>query len=87
MECAIAWVQILSAIVFPLVILVVFLNRKYTQKGIGVRIVQFTAAAMFIPGIVILATGNYIGGETSAALVGAFIGYLFSNISAFDDKK
>lgn len=39
---------------------------------------------MVIPGVVILATGGFIGGETSSALIGAFIGYLFANIRNFD---
>ncbi len=80
----IEWVQLASAAVFPLVIFAVIVNRWLTEKGIGVRVVQFSAAAMVIPGVVILATGGYIGGETSAALIGAFIGYLFANIGNFD---
>lgn len=79
-------IQILSAAVFPLVVIAVAINRWRNKKGIGVRVVQFTAAAMVVPGVVILATGGWIGGETSAALIGAFIGYLFANIGNFDKK-
>ncbi|WP_374763393.1 hypothetical protein [Yunchengibacter salinarum] len=77
-------VQLASATVFPLVVVAVIINRLSSGKGIGVRVVQFTAAAMVIPGVVILATGGFIGGETSAALIGAFIGYLFANIGNFE---
>ena len=51
------------------------------KRGIGVRFVQSTLA---IPGVAILATDGYIGGETSAAIIGAFIGYLFANLGSFD---
>lgn len=80
-------VQLASAAVFPLTVVAVIINRLASGKGIGVRVVQFTAAAMVIPGVVILATGGYIGGETSAALIGAFIGYLFANIGNFDKSE
>jgi len=49
--------------------------------------VQFVAAASFVPGVVILAIGDKIGGETSAALIGAFVGYLFANIGNFDKSN
>lgn len=85
-ETTIEWVQLISAATFPLALVVLLINRLHRKKSIGVRSIQFTAAAMVLPGVVILATGNFIEGETSAALIGALIGYLFANIGNFDKK-
>lgn len=79
-------IQLIAALVFPLALIVVWANRAHLKKGIGVRIVQFVAASMLVPGVIILALSDKIGGETSAALLGAFIGYLFSNIAKFEDR-
>jgi hypothetical protein len=81
---AISWVQIIVSLAIPITLIVVWLNRVRTDKGIGVRTVQFVAAGMVMPAVIILALNDKIGGETSAALIGAFIGYLFANISNFD---
>ncbi len=83
----IAAVQLLCASVFPLAIVAVIINRLRTRGGIGVRVIQFTAASMTLPSILLLAMGDYIGAETSAALIGAFIGYLFANIGNFDSRQ
>ena len=48
---------------------------------------QFIGASMLLPTVIILALTDKIGGETSAALIGAFIGYLFSNIAKFDNRN
>ena len=80
-------VQIISAAVFPIIIIAIVVNRICTKKGIGVRVVQFVAAGTLLPGIVILASMGKIGGETTAALIGTFVGYLFANIANFDERK
>ena len=90
----IEWVQLISAATFPIALLVLLVNRLnykrgigWGSKGIGVRSIQFTAAAMVFPGVVILTTGKFIDGETSAALIGVLIGYLFANIGNFDKQR
>jgi xanthine/uracil permease len=80
-------VQIIVSLAIPLSLVVVWANRAKTEKGIGVRTVQFVAAGTVMPTIIILALNGKIGGETSAALIGAFIGYLFANISNFDKSN
>jgi hypothetical protein len=80
------WVEIASALTIPIAILGVLINRIITKKGIGVRSIQWLAVATFPPLIVILALERALDGSAVAALVGAVIGYLFSNISDFDRR-
>jgi len=63
-------------------------SRKDGTKGlgIGVRGIQFIAAISFMPGIIILALADKIDASTIATLIGALIGYIFSNIAKFDDR-
>jgi len=70
----------------PLSIMGVLLQRLIEGKGIGVRAIQFVAATSILPIIAILALEKIIDGCTVSALVGALIGYLFSNISEFEKK-
>jgi hypothetical protein len=81
------WVEIVSALTIPIAILGVLINRIITKKGIGVRAIQWLAVATFPPLIVILALERALDGSAVAALVGAVIGYLFSNISDFDRRE
>ena len=81
------FVQIISASVFPFVVIGLMINRWSLGRGIGVRSIQFVVAAMIVPAVVILAIRGLIGGETSAALIGAFIGYLFANVANFDKSE
>lgn len=79
-------VELIAAATLPLAVLAVVVDRWRTQKGLGVRAIQFLAVASFVPGIVILGLEQIIDGSTVAALVGAFVGYLFSNIGEFDRR-
>jgi hypothetical protein len=80
------WIQGICAATFPISVAGIILERIISGRGIGVRAIQFLAAAMVIPGIIILVFAGKLDGSTAAALVGAFIGYLFSTITKFDDK-
>ncbi len=86
-------IQIICASVIPIAVVGYIFNRYTSTRengtkglGIGVRGIQFIAVASFIPGIIILALANKVDSSTIAALIGAMIGYLFSNISNFDNK-
>ena len=61
-------------------------GKPSRPKGMGVRGIQFTMGLMVIPAIVILTTGGFIGKETAAALLGTFIGFVFSNIADFKSR-
>jgi hypothetical protein len=80
------WVEIMIASVLPLTLLVVLANRIITKKAIGVRIIQFTAVAMTVSGVLLLSLRHLIQGEAVAAIFGGLVGYLFANIAKFDER-
>lgn len=80
------WIEIIAAGTIPLTIIGLIANRIVTQKAIGVRAIQFLAVATFIPGVLVVTLEKIIDGSTVAALFGALIGYLLSNISEFDRR-
>ncbi|MBC6982873.1 hypothetical protein [Caulobacter sp. 17J80-11] len=63
------------------------LNRVLTGKGIGVRNIQFVAVATIVPGLILLTMMGKIGGETTAAIFSATVGYLFAQIAKFDERE
>lgn len=82
MQITIEYIQLVSASVFPLALLAVLfviVHRSITNKGIGIRVIQFTTAPVVIPGVVILSTGNFIGETSTVGLLAAFIAYLFAS--------
>lgn len=81
------WVELIAATTIPVAVLGLIVNRICSAKGIGVRAIQFLAVATFIPTILILALEGILDGSTVSALVGAFVGYLFSNIAEFDRRS
>lgn len=79
------YIQLIAAACLPLSLIVVCINRWLTNKSIGVRAIQFVAASTLLPVVLIMSLRGLIGGETAAALIGAFVGYLFANIAKFDE--
>ena len=80
-------VEIILAIGIVLMPLAVLGERLICKKGIGVRAIQFTGAAMLTPAVILLGLKGLIDGATIAALVGAFVGYVFSGLSEFDRNR
>lgn len=58
-----------------------------SPKGLGVRATQFLSAGTLAPALIILALERVIDGCTVAALIGAFVGYTFSNIGEFERRR
>lgn len=81
------YVEAVAVWTLPVALMVVLVNRFHTKRGIGVRCIQFLAVASFAPLVILLAMGRIIDGSTVSALVGAFLGYLFSNIAEFDRRS
>jgi hypothetical protein len=79
------WLQVLSAVTILVAVGGSLWHRVKTGKGMGVRVIQFVAASSVVPGMVILAIEGKLDGSTTAALMGAFVGYLFSSIAKFDE--
>jgi hypothetical protein len=83
----VGWVSIICALCIPISIAGILLERLISKKGIGVRSIQFAATVSFAPSIVLLAINNVIDAATTAALIGAMIGYLFSGIAKFEERS
>lgn len=73
-------IDIAMVTVMTLALVGVFIDRFRTQRGFGLRIIQFLAVAFLIPAIILLALHDALSPETVGALVGAVIGYVLSGI-------
>lgn len=80
-------VELVLAVGVVLMPFAVLAERAFRKKGIGVRAIQFTGAAALLPAVVLLGLKGLMDGATIAALVGAFVGYVFSGISEFDRNR
>lgn len=86
------WLHVAVASVMPLAMIVVIVSRFLVKSsggrgGMGVRIIQFTAVAMSIPAVTLLALHDRLQGEAVATIFGALAGFLLSNISKFDERE
>jgi hypothetical protein len=52
-------------------------HRIKREMGFGYRFIQTLAVVIIVPGILLLAVLGIINGETTAALIGAAMGYAF----------
>jgi uncharacterized membrane protein len=78
------WVELVVASAIPLTILGMIANRIMTNKGLGVRAIQYLAVSLGIPVIVLLAMEGILDGAVVGTLLGGVFGYLLSNISNYD---
>lgn len=87
------WIEVILAatmLIIPLAVLIqrcVAKNKEGAHFGMGVRITQLIAACNLPPALIILAMEGLIDGATVAALVGAFVGYMFSGLVEFDRRR
>lgn len=79
------WVQIICALSILTAVIGTVINRIQTNKGIGVRVIQFICAASIVPGLVLLSMNNKLDAAV-AGILGALVGYLFSNIFRFEER-
>lgn len=80
-------VELVAAGVMLCGILGIVFFRLTSEKGLGVRAIQFVAVATVIPAILILALEKVLTGETTATLFGAITGYLLSGIGDFKPQS
>ena len=80
-------VQIVAAITMPVAVIAIIVHRIWLGMGIGVRAIQFVSASLLVPLILILALQGILEKNAVGALVGAFAGYLFSNIGKYDERN
>lgn len=81
------WIEIVLAITIPATVVGMILNRILTNKGLGVRAIQFLAVSLGIPIIAILALEKALEGAVVGTLLGGIFGYLLSNISNYDKPQ
>ena len=85
------WVRIGIEVVAGLVMLGgiagIFWERKTTGRGIGVRIIQLATVLLVMPIILILALEGILENQTTAALIGAIVGYVLSGIGKDEPSK
>ena len=80
-------IEISMAVIMTFTIAGVFWRIIRKNKGIGIRLIQFTCVVLIIPTIVILAIENIIKGETVATIIGGLIGYVLSGVNDSASKK
>jgi hypothetical protein len=80
-------VEIVLAVGVVIMPIAVLAERLFRKKGIGVRAIQFTGTAALLPAVVLLGLKGLMDGATIAALVGAFIGYVFPGMAEFDRNR
>lgn len=55
-------------------------DRISHQKGIGLRVIQFLAVCFVAPTVLILALESRLSTDSTAAILGAIVGYILSGI-------
>ncbi len=86
-EWAKVWVELIAASSIPLAIGFIIFHRIKRGMGMGVRAIQFLALATIPQAIIILALEGILEKSAVGALLGALVGYLFSNIGEYDRSR
>ncbi len=69
-------VEIVSVGVMAVAMCAILWTRR--ERGIGWRVIQFTAVSLALPTILILSLEGSISSEVTGTLLGAIVGYFFS---------
>ena len=81
------WISQALTVFMFLGLIAVYGERTYRKKGIGARTIQMTGIVMLVPLVGILSLQKVLEPQTTATLIGAFIGYLLSGIGSNDSSK
>jgi len=79
-------IELIAAIIMICGLAGILYDRIKYKKGIGVRVIQFLAVVFVVPAILILALEGILSTESTAALLGAIIGYILSGIGKDEAK-
>ena len=82
-----AVVAIIAAFTMLVVIAGVIAERIISKRGFGVRSIQFVAIGMVPPLLMVLALEEGVDKGAIFALLGALVGYLFSNLGKPTEQK
>ena len=80
-------IELAMALVMLVGIVGLAVNRIRTDKGIGVRAIQFAGIVMLPPVVVILALEGIMDHSAAGTLVGALTGYLFGEFAKRPPSK
>jgi hypothetical protein len=80
-------IEVIAVATIPLSIIGVLFYRVMTGRGMSVRSMQFLAVSTMLPAIIFLSLEGLLEKSAVGALLGAFIGYLLSNIGEYDRQR
>lgn len=79
-------IEVIAALTMGAGIVGVLWQRIASKKGLSVRSIQFLALVTLVPIMLILALEGILERSAVGALIGALIGYLFTNIGKYDQR-
>jgi hypothetical protein len=79
------WIELICAVTVPVGLLAIIINRIWLRKSLTVRTIQLVSLIVVLPLMTILSLEKILDGSAIAALLGALVGYLFSNIGRYDE--
>jgi len=81
------WIDLVAALTMLVTIAGVIAERIISKRGFGVRSIQIAAVGMLPPILLVMALEQDFDKSAVFAVIGTFIGYLFSNIGKYDERK
>jgi hypothetical protein len=78
------WIELIAVVTMPIGLIALAVERVWTGKGVGPRMIQYAGAVLLVPTILILALEKTLEPSTVGTVMGALIGYLLSGISERD---
>lgn len=77
------YIQLIAMGTMFVAVLLLFVERMKSGRGLGARTIQLTSVFLIVPMIFVLALEKVLSSETTATLIGALIGYVLSGIGDF----
>lgn len=81
------WIELVAVLTMPICIISLLAYRYKAEKGLSVRALQFLALGLITPLILILALEGILEKGAAGALLGSLLGYFFSQIGKYDERK
>ncbi len=81
------WIEIIAVATIPLTVLLIMIHRIVRDRSPGVRSIQFLAMGTIPALVLILGLEGLLESSAIGALLGALVGYVFSNIGKYDERK
>jgi len=80
-------IEIVACLIMIVGVIGIFIERWRTKRGIGVRVIQFVTVTLILPIVLILALEGLLSDQTTAAFLGAVVGYILSGIGKDEPSK